>query len=209
MTNYRQVFACIKTTWKEASYGFRQPDPRSPYQLTPELKPWQLPALVIHTSSFRLSFPSPLHVPRLRLLKSYIERYPDFHNLLSFVYLLYYTTRFTKPGTLGIAFHVLTWFLGYSKAPLHWDAQNRHISSSTPKSKSTTALNGEVASVISQQEGPRRRILQDLINVAVTPKEAINFKTDHDLVSVGYREYRLLCEYLRYAFDSVHYDQSC
>jgi hypothetical protein len=200
MTNHRKVFACIETTWKEASYGFRQPDPRSPYQLAPELKPWQLPALAIHTSSFRLSLPSPLHVPRLRLLKSYIERYPDFHNLLSFVYLLYYTAGFTKPSTLGVAFHLLTWFLEYSKAPLHWDSENRYILSSTSESKSaTTALNGEVVSVISQQEGQRRKTLQDFINVVVTPKEATPFKTDHDLVSFGYREYRLLCEYLRYA----------
>jgi hypothetical protein len=140
----------------------------------------------------------------IRLLKSYIEGYPDFHHLLSFVYLLYYTTGFTKPGTLGIAFHVLTWFLEYSKAPLHWDTQNRHIS----KSKSAIAtLDGEVASVISQQEGLRRRILQDLLNVAMTPKEAIDFKVNHDLVSVGYREYRLLCEYLRYASDSLHFNQ--
>jgi hypothetical protein len=71
------------------------------------------------SASFSLSMMSPLFEPRIRLLKAYVDDYPDFKTLVTWTYFLAQTMDENVLGTMPLAVNVLTFFLSYCNIPYY------------------------------------------------------------------------------------------
>lgn len=70
-------------------------------------------------TSFYLSMVSPLHQPRIRLLKAYMDDYPEFKTLFTWTYFFSHNADQNMVGTLPLAVNALTFFLWFCKIPYY------------------------------------------------------------------------------------------
>ncbi|KAG8818207.1 hypothetical protein FRC17_010901, partial [Serendipita sp. 399] len=101
------VCRSIRKHWTEAKLSFE----RKENGMRPIHEP------VIITNDFILSLPSPLHKPRIDLLKAYTNDYGKFQRLLWFNFMLIYCQNSLRGNALALSYHMLGFFMDLFKVP--------------------------------------------------------------------------------------------
>ena len=78
--------------------------------IVPEDQPFRLPSSTISITHppFTLQMPSPLHVPRMDLMRAYTSQDPIFYSLLGALFLILDTANVASFGTYALALHALS-----------------------------------------------------------------------------------------------------
>ncbi|KAG8751955.1 hypothetical protein FRC14_007488 [Serendipita sp. 396] len=211
--SYTKVLASIQQAWPDAYHSFTKKDNGLPHINYP----------MIVTKDFILSLPSPLHKPRIALLKAYTEDYEKLRRLIWFNFMLLYCRNLLVPNSLAFAYYMLGFFMNKFNIPSYVTGSQPIVTSLSPKHKkpakgkpkgpndtkhgTKTAVQPVVETVTFPNDTTVRVhgtwdwsfVQEALVDTQITRQPKVDIRMEQDWVHLGYEELRLLLQFFRWS----------